>query len=453
MRTRIRTFSSAAYRCPIPLEASPGGQESSTSRPIDNQKAKKAVVPAWPDIIESDRWVTFPGLMRATFINRPELKFNELNQGVIRYIKEHGDVHELRGIIQAYSAFFASFVEQIDAETEPEDLDALRTFIGENNSEAYTLASDALGHTLGDIIGPEDTFSTIHEIAHERVGSSGILSAVLQQSQADLIHGVLQTLSQSTAISLNEVTQLWKLFFTENRKLVQLVQTFEPIEEIVANFYGLAFTESNIRESILDKVMGQIIAKGWEELFLIFAVEGCENDVHKAFALMELCTMLTHFAGFSPIKALNSALGGLSIGQISLSDIDGVDDSLSKLIPGLEPVCTALKAARRESMAYPSIRLLGSGEDNNIQVDIRIIVRQTTDTSETNMLATVEDKIAWESIRQQLSHPRRVERFTCAFYKEGLLCCGRAEVLSTLWSRLPEEYRQAIGPSVCGMNT
>jgi hypothetical protein len=444
-----QSFPPAVYRCHVPIKPA-----STIYGSTDNgwkNSSNLAPFPAWPDIEDIHQWYCFPTLRRAVYFRylgtlaqespSLEMTFVEFKSTTLKQLKEYGkaltDEVSLSTIIngmievdEIYKKYFSHI---------PNSREVFHEWC---ESQQEWQVTDCV---------VEDELSAGHEFGHYLVGREGVYSAVRQMGQAAAVRRLLKIIATRSQLSPTDLRQLWTEFFNKNKILVQLVQKFEIIEEIVANLYGITLLES-VNERVLEKLNQAIHNMGYYSLYLDFS-KVCQNNPDRILPLMEIFTILIDWL-LDPDKALNLSIDYLTTierSDISLS-LDDIDDWMTAKIqkPQLERCLTVVKHLRRMPGIWPHIILTGTGSRGYPNCVKRIY---SDDFPQMVGDVLLDWEYFWESIRQQISRFNRVKGLSCPFrtfkHNHNLPCCGRKDLILNLWIRLPKQLRTTLLPPIC----
>jgi hypothetical protein len=297
--------------------------------------------------------------------------------------------------------------------------------------------------------GYYDAFSAAHERGHFIVGAEGVYSTLVQNAQSDIVHGLLETIATTPQLMPRDLRKLWNDFAAANEKLVLLVQKFEVIDEIVANQQGLWDLAPEVRSAVVDEVLKAIQDKGYWSLFSTFLMGGCRDNPNRALPLMELITILHDRFNMSLDEALLKSIAALDtmVGSDASLSLDDVDEWITAKAPLMEPILGAVKELRRTSKYLPRITLTRRGNEAELEV-------HPIPTIDTISVESILWQGFWESLRQQIRWsvsipPFKIRRLICPYRRDATPCCGRSNLIETLWVRIPKRWRVALSPPTC----
>jgi hypothetical protein len=439
----VQSFSPAVYHCNVPFKSVSAVYESATNRRKPS-KSQNPPIPAWPDIEDIDQWCCLPAFKRARFccdfLNEDQQPDSPLFFQM-KYVLDHRGEYSEEAVKEVWRLlyFFNFASDEVFYALSEKSTGKARRFIG----DAITWAES---HFYKE--GAVDGFSSKHEFGHYKVGSERVYSAFLQNSQSEIVHGLLETISTTLQLAPADLRELWNDFFYANEKLVKLVQRFEFIEEIVANYLGMVSSSPEVREAIVDQLIQVQRHDGSLNFFLTFLQNGCRGNLERALPLMELYTIL--FDRFrlvpdEPLLRIIDLLDSIAGGDASPS-LDDVDDWIIAKAPILQPVLDAVKASRL-APEWPQITLTRMGNE----IELRI---HETPTINYISPESILWEGFWESLRQQIkwslsTPPFKVKRLICPYKRDAMPCCGRSNLIETLWVRIPKQWRAALKPPVC----
>jgi hypothetical protein len=281
----------------------------------------------------------------------------------------------------------------------------------------------------------------------------------------------LRRIGTASQLSPSELTQLWKSFFSTNEQLLHLVQKFETIEEIVANQYAMwhiapEVRRPEVRRKVVHKLCLNIVDKGYWDLFYTFVMEGRRDFIpvlsnpitpDRALALMELFTLLLDRCGMEPALALHRSIEVMNAfgSKDAEPSLDDVDQWAISVVPESEPLLSAISKHRHKPEYWPQLFLRRRGKEAYIEFslfndDSTLKEFCNSDRAEQTL---IEDAF-WESLRQQLrwslsTPPFRVHRLICPHKHDYEPCCGRWNLVETLWARIPKRWRGTLTPPPC----
>ena len=444
----VQALPSAVYHCNVPIKSASAvyGSNNNGRRP---SKPQAPPIPAWPDIEDIDDWLCLPGLKRAVFLchrGKVPQSLEEPDQlGLeLEYIETHRGEYSPDVVAEAR---LLSFYYNIGL---GEPLDSVNSRLNDfvalaekSSGEARLLHRNAIRWAESQLLegGYKDTFSAAHERGHSTVLLEGVYSALAQNAQSDIIHGLLETIATTPQLMPRDLRNLWNEFFAANDNFVRLVQKFEVIEEIVANQQGLWNLAPEVRSAVVGELLKAIQNKGYWSLFSTFLMDGCRSNPNRALPLMELITILHDRFNMSLDEALLKSIAALDnmVGLDASLSLDEVDEWITAKAPLIEPILGAVKELRRTSKSLPRITLTRRGN----KADLEVHPIPTIDSISVEVILWHG---FWESLRQQIG---KVCGLTCPYKRDGLPCCGRSSYLENLWTRLPKQYQVALSPPTC----
>jgi hypothetical protein len=449
----LRKFPPAVYECCLPFgdgnqPASGINHECEISQRQTDDFAPP--FPAWPEIQSRWSWYCLPGLWRASFAREPSYKdvlvsaipknyWKDPDEYDSKYIQEalsllnmfYYGVTSLEHnvyLAEEFCKFFISSLKKLHP-------DVLNIFV---RSEIVNRYKD-MTHS-----GEEYAFGYLHELMHRQALSCQIYSALLQNQQVSRVHSLLQRIAQDPEITSKTIEKLWKEWEITHEHFRHLVKKFERFEEVCATAVSIRWLPPEISQSIRKK-----LEENWFEhhpLFLadygflseILEDKNSEIYIKNLYLILEIATILADCR--DDVTAFPEATGILKAFDFKpqealfrVYNLVANKISLSHQIL-LTNAIEAFLTSRPRS--YPTIQLWHS--KGIVEVE-----------SAELLTSAVEEKIFWESLRQQIS---KHYGFYCPFANRGPSCCGKAQLLKNLWTRLPEEDRKHFTPAICMVN-
>lgn len=477
---KLPRLAPAVYHCAVPIKprARDAVRELRESGEIHQDPAAHRRSPpfaAWPEIRERWRWLSFPSLMRASYSHvlprTTRAKAADEREGLdsfmrvaVSYLEDHREEFDPLDLEPAIAGLRSLFdIVDPDQITESAIIARLHQGIPEEvaRSLSATRVAEVLyqgfsfAHAQNDL-SPEDTFSFAHEDAHFDVAFQGnVHSARLQEKQASLVHMALQRVVTTPESSAADLEHYWRDFVGANRRLVELVQRFESIEEVAANFLGLCYLTPEIRERVEQKVTRAMRALGLYEDYLVFA-DACNGDspVGAAFDVLDLTGRAVDFLNMVPGDALRRITTTYKSAVRDKRPRSEATESLASAAPVEEEIISGdqldeiLRGRARDNDLSARdfwqenlrvIMLVGSGNVVEVEIDVP--------DGDANVLETVRDRGFFESLRQQITQQR--SGLCCPYARSHEPCCGRGALLGNLWTRLPRQNQDRFTPPTC----
>jgi hypothetical protein len=144
-------------------------------------------------------------------------------------------------------------------------------------------------------MGLKDAFSFGHEYAHiiaKGFDSGKTLETVAYDSQL-----ALGTVAVLEDLSAEQIDELWERFETTRERINDIVEKFEPIEEIFATYVGLRFLPVDVRNNVEPLVKEKLRERNWDKVYDFFAklCDHSEEPQGAALSISEIaCLVLLH---------------------------------------------------------------------------------------------------------------------------------------------------------------
>jgi len=354
------------------------------------------------------------------------------------------------------------------------------------------------GH-LDSFINENEAFGYAHEYAHRcaRVFHSG---SVLYEL-GERAHRSIDTLAATENLSHREIGLLWEEFAQTNEQIVSVAQKFRPLEEIFANYIGMRFSPSEVRNVVKSSLEKTLKEENWYTAYKAFA-DWCDSlpiPWIAAFHTFEIVSrilekinidgakfleiwlkMMKFFGPISRIIAreldVNLANGIEKLPLIeSLLEQTGLADRLDKKLErlveqeGIPPevfefaLDSAVKAyvgivhpklvragealinAEEQMLDFPPVISLRGRPSQKLVIAVPTYI---DDQQEQEWHEFVCVRIFLESLRQQISKGCGL---MCSLAERGKRCCGGKEQLLRLYGRLPEADRKRFKSPNCDL--
>jgi hypothetical protein len=518
------------YKCIIPVEQ-PRSIWSPIFRSIfpPRKKTQRLPYPAWPYIDQANQPCCLPTLMRAVFFvtHSIDLSHKDVERRTKEYLARQENIEpevrefalatvkaqqkRARGLAKARRSLQRLAkadpslsdiwpLKQPSIFLEPPAFSYLQGITEQVMvvpPGAWELSMQALIYGEFDhFVDHKDAFSFAHEYGHQMAkgfDSSKELEALAYNSQIML--GRLAILEELTA---EEIDELWEQFESIRGHIDDLVQKFEPIEEIFATYVGLRCLPVDARNKVEPLVKEELIKRGWDKVYEAF-VKRCEDFSDSIEAAAFICEpaclvlLLVNMDGLELLRIFLEIHRIICLTIRILLDMEQDEGNILDRL-GVENELDLLTVAERVADGFIN-RLL---DDADIPRELYWSVSQTvhdrqkervkliTEAFRNNDFSDLGHKLGYccthivligspadEYISSSIGPCEReekewpaVERIFFESLAQQILkkscllvcpnspintktCCGRREELERLYERLPEKYKKHISLPNC----
>ena len=482
---------------PSTIYHSPTGHSGETPQTLFYQ--------AWPEIDDPIQWCCLPRLLRATYfldLDVFSVESEELEANAEAYVLRPGVIAPEMG--QQILALAKAFIGLPKDFVEIDDFSPLGVYGKKRqiSSDAYNACLDFVrlvmdGHTIQSTeaifraivygylqnfpgVGEGDfshVYSWLHEIGHYLVRFSH--SGVIQDEWSKRRHQTLHTLS-TKSLSPKQIAELWKELERINAQSECLAQKFEPIEEIFATYVGLHLLSTEEKEEVNKSIAAWLEKRNWQKAYEAFGAACAKYQYSSVGLYWEVfevacqmleqvdidCTKLLstiaqtrrvvwshttrlhqeHGSNLDAFKLeimaekeaaeeINRILEEAGIRrEIYWSAVEMETSSITRRSGKSLPHGFSLSDAGHEMLFAPVILLKGKFSSGEITPQIISFHASSEDAD--GLSPSI--RIFCESLCQQLSKPCGL---VCPFAYQGKPCCGKQQLLQTLFERLPENMK------------
>lgn len=284
---------SAVYRCPLLVEKPFAKSSATYHSPVYHSQNETPFFRAWPELgADPDQPCCLPTLMRARyFINRGTLiKLEAVAARAERYLSSQDSIEPkvkevALAIVKYHQTFWRYLPKIVDYPPilfgfdriqltdlklkEPEEFSilhlaqetAIQGLIYGNLTHIHE------GKEIGNLFDVNDAFSLAHETGHDLAKICHCGHALNEASRE--AHSILLNFEDN--FSPEQITEEWSKFRAVNDCIYRLSKKFEPIEEIFANYVGLRFSPTNVRNEVKALIKNHLIEKKWIGAYNAFA--------------------------------------------------------------------------------------------------------------------------------------------------------------------------------------
>jgi hypothetical protein len=449
--------------------------------------AKRLPFPAWPEIQNRHHSLCLPTLFRAMYIDKHIVLGNtseEEEEAIEKsYFAQFPDVMT-PDIIEHYYDLADLFPKRNEhADIMAEKLLYLSITKDGSHIAGATALQGFFAGMNGNFYGSEDAFGFAHEFAH--FIPQWLYSGIILTSRSMRAHELINSIMMKTESQREDIPQLWAEFTLVNTRLEVLVQKFEPIEEIFANYLGLQLSPPDIRNSVEKELEQKLKERNLYDSYTAFA-DACEigqaNGVSEApckvynvwCAIYDRTILTLQESAIKAAYISKCAFRGeeqelLNILDKSLSVMYELGIKMWEVVGGRLLLAAMRNFSHVEDRAIfpPFIFLLGV-KDKIIPLFSSMFTSEklANDISHEIFLESIRQQLRWEyglhcpyapinlkdDDRQAVLGTLKERGGYCPhFSNKG--CCGRNEALWNLYRRLPEEKQKSFSPPTCPVTT